>query len=94
MSISEAEFEHICDGIYDDRETIIKYNPIGTPEEIILWMLMNCLVAYLSLTEMETPVLTGKPNVNTYRDAIIYILNDRKSGIFDEQPYLDRLVNP
>ena len=35
-SISEAEFARICHGICEDRESIIKHNPIGTREEILL----------------------------------------------------------
>lgn len=90
--ITEAEFKRITDGIYEDREIIQKHNPIGTPEEIMLWMLMSCLISYLSLSDLETPCFTGRPDANTYRNAIIFILADRKSGNFDEVPYLTDLV--
>ncbi|MFZ1702550.1 MAG: hypothetical protein WBO10_06925 [Pyrinomonadaceae bacterium] len=89
--ISEAEFQRICEGIYDDRETIIKHNPIGPPDEILLWMLLNCLTTYLSLTEIETPCFTGKPDAKTYRDAILFVLKDRTTREFDIPSYLDRL---
>lgn len=89
--ITEAELQRICEGIYEDRESIIKHNPLGPPDEILLWMLLNCLITYLSLTEIETPCFTGKPDAKTYRDAILFVLKDRTTGEFDLQSYLDRL---
>lgn len=91
VRISEAEFRRICDGIYEDRESIITHNPLGTRQEILLWMLMSCLVSYLSLTEIETPCFTGKPDAETYRQAILFILRDRKTDDFDAEKYLEDL---
>lgn len=90
--ISEAEFARICEGIYEDREAICKHNPIGTREETLLWMLLSCLISYLSLTEIETPCFTGVPTAETYRSAILYILNDRKDGDFNAETCLERLT--
>jgi hypothetical protein len=90
--ISEAEFARICEGIYADRETIFHHNPIGTREEVLLWMLLSCLNSYLSLTEIETPCFTGVPNESTYRDAIVFILRDRRTSDFDVSQYLDKLI--
>ena len=81
--ISEAEFIRICDGIYEDRESIIKHNPIGPPDEILLWMLLSCLTSNLTLTDIETPCFNGKPDVETYRNAILFVLQDRKTDDFD-----------
>ena len=89
--ISEREFAGICDGIYQDRESIVKYNPIGTREETLLWMLLSCLVSYLSLSEMETPCFNGMPTAETYRQAILFVLKDRKTDDFDVEKYLDLL---
>lgn len=89
--ISKAEFEKIAHGIYEDRETIIKHNPIGTREETLLWMLLSCLVTFLNLTEIETPCFTGMPTADTYRDAILFILRDRKTEDFDADEYLAQL---
>ncbi|MBK8465516.1 MAG: hypothetical protein IPL32_06760 [Chloracidobacterium sp.] len=89
--ISEAEFARICEGIAEDRESIIKHNPIGTDEEVLLWMLLSCLITYLSLTEIETPCFTGKPDAKTYRDAIIFVLNERRFDDFDPVQYLDHI---
>lgn len=90
--ISEAEFSRICAGIYEDREIIYKHNPIGTREETLLWMLLSCLVSYLSLSEIETPCFTGKPDAETYREAILFILKDKKSENFNADKYLNELT--
>ncbi|MEO7674501.1 MAG: hypothetical protein ABIU09_10555 [Pyrinomonadaceae bacterium] len=90
--ISEAEFVRICDGIWADREGIVKHNPIGTREEVLIWMLLNCLGSYLSLTELEMPCFTGKPDKNTYRDAILFVLRDRRSDGFEAEQYLEKLT--
>lgn len=89
--ISEAEFGRIAAGIYEDRESIIKHNPLGTREEILLWMLMSCLVNYLSLEEIETPCFTGRPDAETYRQAILFILKGRTTEEFDAEKYLENL---
>lgn len=90
--ISENEFARICRGISEDRETICRHNPIGTREEILLWMLLSCLISYLSLSEIETPCFTGKPDAETYRMAILFVLKDRMTENFDAEKYLDELT--
>jgi hypothetical protein len=90
-TISEAEFERIVLGLHDDRGTIIKHNPIGTPDETMLWMLVSCLVSYLSLSDLETPCFTGRPDAETYREAIRFILRNHATADFDAEPYLDKL---
>ena len=90
-TISEAEFARIVRGIIEDRDAIVKHNPIGTEEEILLWMLMSCLVSYLSLSEIETPCFTGKPDAQTYRDAIFFLLRDKRESEFDVGPYLSAM---
>lgn len=92
MRISEPEFARICLGLRDDRETILKHNPIGTDDEVMLWMLMSCLVSYLSLSELETPCFTGRPDEKTYRNAIAFILSERRAGLFEVEPYLEQLL--
>ena len=92
IRISETEFARLCEDIATDKESIVKHNPIGTPEEILLWMLLSVLVSYLSLEEIETPCFNGKPNAETYRDAIAFVLEDRKMNEFDEAIYLDKMT--
>ena len=91
--ISERELDRITAGIYADRESIIKHNPLGTDGEILLWMLLSCLVSYLSLEESETPCFPGRPDVDTYVSAIQLILRGRKSEPFDEAPYITLLLH-
>ena len=92
VMVSEAEFALICNGLREDREKILKHNPIGTPAETMLWMLMSCLVSYRSLSDMETPCFTGRPDENTYREAIRFILKERRAGDFDVEEYLNDLI--
>ncbi|KXJ98803.1 MAG: hypothetical protein UZ17_ACD001002544 [Acidobacteria bacterium OLB17] len=91
--ITEAEFARIVDGIVKDRETIIQHNPLGTREEILLWMLLATLFSYLSLSEIETPCFSGSVDAATYREAVGFVLNKRKATDFDHEQYLDRFVN-
>ena len=90
--ISETEFQRLVDGIIADSESIVRHNPIGNREEILLWMLLNSLVVYLSLTELETPCFTGRPDVSVYRDAIEFVLRNRKTEEFDVAGLLDKLT--
>jgi hypothetical protein len=89
--ISETEFARIVVGLKQDRADIIKHNPIGTPEETLLWMLLSCLISFLNLTEIETPCFTGTPTAQTYRDAILFVLRERRIENFDVEKYLDGL---
>lgn len=91
--ISEIEFERLCRGIAEDRESIIRHNPIGTGDEILLWMLLSCLNSYLSLSEREMPCFTGRPDAKTYRDAILFVVRGRAVGHFDPEPHIDKLVS-
>jgi hypothetical protein len=81
--ISRSEFDRIVEGVYEDRASIVKHNPIGPDEEVLLWMLLSCLISYLNLTELETPCFNGKPNAETYRNAILFVLQDRKADEFN-----------
>ena len=92
MKISEAEFARLCEDIATDKESIVKHNPIGTREEILLWMLLSVLVSYLSLEDIETPCFNGKPDAETYRDAIAFVLKGRKLEEFDETNYLGTMT--
>ena len=89
--ISETEFARIVDGIREDRESIIKHNPIGSEEEILLWMLLAVLSSYLNLNEQETPCFTGRPNAETYRDAIRFVVGPRRDGNFDVDAVLNTI---
>ena len=90
--ISEAEFSKICGGINEDREIIIKHNPLGSDEEILLWMLLSILISYLSLEEKEIPCFPNSTSLETYRQAILFILQDRKTEDFETEKYLAKLI--
>ncbi len=90
--ISEKEFAHLCEGIDADRDKIWKHNPIGAMDETLLWMLLSVLISYLSLSEIETPCFTGLPTAETYRDAILFVLKDRKLDDFDANLHLEKLI--
>jgi len=92
IKISENEFARFCEGIYEDRESICRHNPIGTPEEILLWMLLGCLTYYLSLPEIETPCFNGKPDAATYRHAVLFVLENRRATDFEAEIYLEKLT--
>jgi hypothetical protein len=89
--ISESELRKMVDGIITDSESIIRHNPLGTNEEILLWMLLGSLVVYLNLNEVETPCFTGRPDAATYRKAIEFVLKDRLTDKFDLGGLLDKL---
>jgi len=91
--ISEARFAEICDGIRADREVIVKHNPIGSGEEILLWMLLSCLISFLSLEENETPCFTGRADAETYRKAIRFVLEGRMEAAFDVDMYLGKMTD-
>lgn len=91
--ITEGEFKRICDGINADRESIYKHNPIGTEEETLLWMLLSCLISYLSLSEIETPCFNGIPTAETYRDAISTILKRRMEPDFDFFSHMEQFFD-
>jgi len=91
-TISQAELVRIIDGICDDRDSIIKHNPLGTDEEILLWMLLACLSSYLNLNEQEAPCFTGMPDSETYREAIRFVVMPRREGDFDIEPLLRKLT--
>jgi len=89
--ITETEFARIANGIFSDRDLIIKHNPMGTEAEILLWMLMSCLLSYLSVDDAEVPCFPGRADQNTYGDAIRLILKRRRADDFDPEPYLAKL---
>ena len=89
--ISRFELEGIISDIFNDRESIIRHNPVGSPGEVLLWMLLCSLVVYLNLSEIETPCFTGRPDAATYRTAIEFVLKDRLTEKFDVGELLDKL---
>jgi hypothetical protein len=92
-TLTEAEFARICEEIRADSERIVEHNPIGTHEETLLWMLLSVLVSYLSLAEAETPCFTGRPDAQTYRDAIEFVLKGRRSADFETATIIANMLS-
>jgi hypothetical protein len=90
-TINEAELRHIVEGIIEDQDSIVRHNPIGSPAEVLYWMLLSCLISYLSLGEHETPCFSGAVDAGTYREAIEFVLRGRKVPDFDAARILDQL---
>lgn len=90
-TITEEEFLRILNGIIEDADLIHRHNPIGTRAETLLWMMMGCLATYLSLSELETPCFSGRPDADTYREAIVFIVGPRQAHPFEIAAHLDRL---
>lgn len=89
--LSEKEFVKIVDGVVEDRDSIIKHNPIGSDEEILLWMLMSCLINYLGLEGNQIPCFPGTPTAETYRQAICFIIAESCDEKFDVGAELRKL---
>lgn len=92
-TISEIEFARICEQIYADREQIYQFNQSVSHEEVLLWMLLACLINYLNLSEAETPCFPGAPDAETYRQAIMHVLQGRAELLFEPEKYLCNLTN-
>lgn len=90
--ITEMEFVKIVDGIVEDRESIIKHNPIGSDAEILLWMLMSCLINFIGLTDNQIPCFPGKPTAETYQQAIGHIMSESCDEKFDLEAQLRKLI--
>ena len=56
-------------------------------------MLLSCLISYLNLSDVETPCFNNKPDVETYRNAIHFVLKERQANGFDVDLYLTKLTN-
>lgn len=90
--ISEGEFASICDGIRSDSEKIVEHNPIGTRDETLLWMLLSVLNSYLNLEDADAPCFTGRPDAHTFRNAIDYVLQNRRVDDFDQAPLIEKML--
>ena len=86
--ITELEFSKLCASVSAEREAIVRHNPMRTPEETLLWMLLGVLISYLSLDAAETPCFPGNTDANVFRDAILQIVARKRTEEFDALPYL------
>lgn len=90
-TISESEFQRICDEIYRDRFEIYDFNPNATKREAVLWMVLGCLISLLSITDAELQSLVDSSSIDPYGDAICNLLRERAAPTFDPQPFVEEL---
>ena len=91
-TISEEEFEKLCDDVYADRFQIYAYNPNVSRREALLWMILGCLLTLLSVPLPKQPSAYGGTSDDLYGDAIREVLKDRTKPRFDPQTYLGELL--
>ncbi|MBV9211103.1 MAG: hypothetical protein JOZ52_10765, partial [Acidobacteria bacterium] len=68
-TISEQEFEQLCEDIFRDRREIYAFNPSMKRSEVLCWMLLGCLITLLSVPEAEEPQASA-----SYADAVVELL--------------------
>lgn len=90
--IAEKEFKKICADLRAESDIIYKHNPIGSKEETLLWMLLSILISWLSLDEKEIPCFPNEINAETYRSAILFVLENRRAENFAAEIYLQELT--
>ncbi len=88
-TISEQEFKKLCDDIYLERHEIYAFNPNMSRREALLWMLAGCLVSLLNVDELEQP---GASTSDPYGDAVMQLMWQRTSPVFDPKIYLTKLT--
>jgi hypothetical protein len=91
-TISEGEFQRLCDELYKDRLEIYSFRPDTNRSEAILWMLLGCLISLLSVTDAELQALAGESTLNPYTDAICKLLQARAASPFDARPCIEELL--
>ena len=91
-TISEQEFKKLCDDIYLERGEICAFNPNMSRREALLWMLAGCLVSLLSVPVVEQPGASGASTSDPYGDAVMQLLWERTSPVFDPKIYLTELT--
>lgn len=90
-TISEADFEKLCDEIYRDRFEIYDFNPGASKREAVLWMLLGCLISLLSVTDAELQSLVDSSSQDPYGESVCKLLRARGSPPFDPQPFVEEL---
>jgi hypothetical protein len=91
-TISQREFETLCDDIYRDRELIFDLNPGLQPREATLWMLLGCLISLLSVPVEEQSSIYDPTRTDPYFDAVLEVLKARTHPTFDPPLHMERLL--
>lgn len=90
-TITEQEFEKLCEDVYAEREEIYPLIPNLSRREALLWMLLGSLVSLLSVPVEEQPDIESGATSDPYGDAIIELLQPRARPAFDPQIHLATL---
>lgn len=91
-TISEPEFKKLCDDLYLERHEIYAFNPNMSRREALLWMLAGCLVNLLGVPVTEQPGAFGASTSDPYGDAVMELMVNRTSPVFDPKIYLTELT--
>ncbi len=90
-TITEKEFEKLCNNVYSDREAIYPLNPNVSHREALLWMLLGNLVSLLSVPILEQPSVYGGTSSDPYASAVIEIILRHASPAFDPAIHISKL---
>ena len=91
-TISEGQFQRLCDEIYRDRLEIYGFRPGTGHREALLWMLLGCLISLLSVTDEELQLLVDASSQDPYRDAVRKLLQNRIEPPFETEPLIEELL--
>lgn len=84
-TITEQAFQKLCDDLYRDRHEIYPLNPNVSHREALLWMLLGNLVSLLSIPILEQPSVYGGGNLDPYGTAVIDLVKQHASPVFDPE---------
>lgn len=90
-SITEQEFEKLCDDLYRDREQIFAFVPSLSRKDALLWMLLGSLVSLLDVPLLEQPSVYDGTSDDPYTDAVCEVVHRHMSPPFDLRKHLMRL---
>lgn len=90
-TITELEFKKLCNDVYRDRHEVYAFNPNVSHREALLWMLLGTLVSLLSIPILEQPSVYGTTDSDPYGTAVIELVRQHSSPVFDPETYLREL---
>jgi hypothetical protein len=88
QTISEEEFSRMCINICKDIDQIRSWNPSLSTRDAFLWMLLGCLVSFLSVPILDQPSVYNPKAHDPYLDAVLAVLRDRTNPLFDPRAQL------
>lgn len=89
MKISEQQFAKLCEDVYLDREQIYAYNPNMNRVDCLEWMVLGCLIAFLSIEISDESDKLETSTEHPYGEIICKLLENRMTKPFDAKFYLN-----